>query len=685
MRNVLPILALLFLGTGCDLVGFSLGAMVDQDEEPDFAEKALAQPAAPPLSQPLAVTVETDGQVFTEYEERVKKELNHSNYDKWEALAQDALESTEYFGNGELRSTVLARWLENSMEWDKDGSFEGRLKEWGRRFPDSQLQQLARASWHMELGWKARGSGWARDVTEDGWRVFKEEHDKAEGILEELYAEGFRHPWLFSEWIAVGQANGYTKERIVELYLAGLELDPFYDRLHGNVIWFFQDRWHGQTGDVRKLFELVEKTTAARVGGAAAYAFAARYMMGGEIFANASEFDWAKLRAGYDEYIHLFPTATFNTSYLALAACALNQRAEACALMPQVEQQLGWAPYWTPELVEVWAAWACADGERPHDTPLHVNSIGGDLQAVERLLQEGAAIDALNENGQTALLQAIYHDQWPAAELLVERGASLKVKSGAWPLICLIADEKQPRLVRMMLERGEDPNTHVKGFSLLHNAADEGDVETLKVLLAQPGIEVNPPATEYENSPLACAAAENLLEAMRLLIDHGADLHGEGTPWPPLVNAIDQQQIEAVKLLLEAGADPNRAATNGWIALTAAVDKGNMELVNLLLEKGANVGYGDLDGWTALHMATLNGNKEMLAHLLTVEGASVNAATDSGRSLLHQAVKSDYPELVAFLVESGADITVKDKEGRTPLEYAREQDRDAIVAYLAGV
>jgi uncharacterized protein len=63
------------------------------------------------------------------------------------------------------------------------------------------------------------------------------------------------------------------------------------------------------------------------------------------------------------------------------------------------------------------------------DYPLHKVAIWGDIEAARVLLDNGADINALGEDGDTPLHRAIAGDQTEMAEFLVARGADVTIRN----------------------------------------------------------------------------------------------------------------------------------------------------------------------------------------------------------------------------------------------------------------
>jgi ankyrin repeat protein len=115
-------------------------------------------------------------------------------------------------------------------------------------------------------------------------------------------------------------------------------------------------------------------------------------------------------------------------------------------------------------------------------TMLHEAAINGAVQVLKVLAQAGAALDAKNDKGHTALDRAVIHNQIEAARFLIDRGAICDiltaVKCGAAQHVARLIDSDASLL------QTRDPD----GRSLLQSAMMLGQKDIASVLLAR-GIE----------------------------------------------------------------------------------------------------------------------------------------------------------------------------------------------------
>jgi Ankyrin repeats (3 copies) len=193
---------------------------------------------------------------------------------------------------------------------------------------------------------------------------------------------------------------------------------------------------------------------------------------------------------------------------------------------------------------------------------------------------------------------------------------------------------------------------------------------------------------------LVRAAVNGDLAGIEELLRAGVNVNcttDNGQAGNPLIGAASHGRLEAVRLLLDWGADPNLVVRDEGTPLIVAARDGWTDIVALLLDRGARIDqvypgyYGN-----ALNQASRYGHMGVVK-LLVARGADVNAQ-----------VWDNTEETVEFSGQPGKEqvtrIEVRRKPGgkgewRTPLGMARRgppwdpgptrrRERDAVVAFL---
>jgi ankyrin repeat protein len=145
------------------------------------------------------------------------------------------------------------------------------------------------------------------------------------------------------------------------------------------------------------------------------------------------------------------------------------------------------------------------------------------------LLERGADIDRLADDGSSALELACAEGDLPVVKVLLKRGAVGQIlkasKSGDTPLSAA-ANHKHEDVTLLLLQ-------HV---------------------VLQPGFDINHSRLAGNQPLLCCAAVRGLCRVAEFALDHGADVDVMSADGPPLILAVEQQQVNMVNLLCERGA-----------------------------------------------------------------------------------------------------------------------------------
>ncbi|PYH53511.1 NACHT and Ankyrin domain protein [Aspergillus niger CBS 101883] len=240
------------------------------------------------------------------------------------------------------------------------------------------------------------------------------------------------------------------------------------------------------------------------------------------------------------------------------------------------------------------------------------------------LLDKGAAIDMMNENGFTPLQLAAKIDNCEAISLLLQRCAQVETRSLHWVAFDLL------------VIGGAD------GDSLLHEQAKTSSNTAIAAKLLDQGANIE--ARNYQGySPL---------QSMWLfLLDKGAKMDVETPKGETLLHItppINDDCLDILKLALDFG-------HNGWTPLHQAVFVGTAEYIQMLLSCGA-----DINARATSVMAIVP--RPPLVQLLLDLGADINAMTSEGKAALHLAAERGRETIFRILLEAGADVVTSDDD-----------------------
>ncbi len=182
------------------------------------------------------------------------------------------------------------------------------------------------------------------------------------------------------------------------------------------------------------------------------------------------------------------------------------------------------------------------------------------------------------------------------------------------------------------------------------------------------------------NQLLVAAAHSASLEALRWIIDHGAEPASVGAPQgvPLLHQAARTPTYARLDYFLGLGLDPRQRDTGGNTVLHVAARGGLDErALQLLLSKGLRLTDGNAAGQLPIHLAGLKS-----IDTLVRAGADVDATDGVGRTALHLAAADKRADAVNELVRLGASVFKADTKGRTPLHLAALAGAEPVIDAL---
>lgn len=313
------------------------------------------------------------------------------------------------------------------------------------------------------------------------------------------------------------------------------------------------------------------------------------------------------------------------------------------------------------------------------DTPLNVPENWFKPLTVEILqeqLDAGVDINELTASGSSVLVRAgnsmAGEDVW---QFLIDRGA---------------------RLTEKQLEGREAIFWVTKG----------GTPEAVRLVLAQPGVDVNALDRSRRNAFAHAVRLQPDLQVYRELIKAGVDIHRidktgrtamheaamrtryvhifeffhslglryddlDNNGWDPFLNAAWRNPVYDVVVHLAEYSDIKRVGKDGLnAAMLAAENNPSGKVFSWLLDQGLSVDGRDQNGATALIRS--GRNSAAVASQLLAMGQDVNAVDDHGNTafIMTGYAQTYAPELMRLLAEAGADVHAVNKDGANALMIA---------------
>ncbi|KAL3462147.1 ankyrin repeat-containing domain protein [Aspergillus heterothallicus] len=323
-------------------------------------------------------------------------------------------------------------------------------------------------------------------------------------------------------------------------------------------------------------------------------------------------------------------------------------------------------------------------------TPL-IWAVQHNRTTVLKRLLKGDTWPSDNQNGTTALHQAVSLDNYEALKILIASEADLLIlDSNSDTPLDLAASINNERATQLLIDTNLSatpwPQFERRWQQALAKAV-RAQHEPVARLLLECTTTSAPRRLVSDMANMIMyhiAASHGHCGIIRLLCEYGATPARSPAGSRTLLHPTARNgHVDAMKLALELGADPLMLDTDGMSALHLAAEAGHLSAMDVLLDAGVPVDILATGGSTPLLSAAMGGH-EPAAKLLLDRGADPRKRNTVGFNALDLTIpKHPPPALVALLLASGTDVSPPESEIRmTPLHWAARTGQCDTLALL---
>ena len=348
--------------------------------------------------------------------------------------------------------------------------------------------------------------------------------------------------------------------------------------------------------------------------------------------------------------------------------------------------------------------------------PIHDAAKKGNLQEVQRLINEGVDVDAGDKEGRTALHWAVHKQNTKLTKFLVESGADVNIEDNygrsAFHLASQTSELGYTKALARFLNKYIKKMDRENMKEAIHEAAEAGNLQEVQLLINE-GVDINA-VDKHGWTPLHVAVHKQNVMLTKFLVANGADVniednYGRSAFYLASQTSSLSMQVELTKLLidkvvfvdtkknkemwreeairfadeyrsaevvlkilLENRGDKIRNTKEEVIRFTQNLKSRSTKNFKSLLEKKSS----------PIHDAAEAGNLQEVQRLIN-EGVDINAVDKHGWTPLHWAVHKQNMKLTKFLFESGADVNIEDNYGRSAFYWASQTSELGYTKALA--
>lgn len=206
-----------------------------------------------------------------------------------------------------------------------------------------------------------------------------------------------------------------------------------------------------------------------------------------------------------------------------------------------------------------------------------------------------------------------------------------------------------------------NPNIHLKGYTALHVAAEQGSAETVKTLLKF-GAETEArtePRKETAIHLVSCKGDfESFSNKVHLLVEKHADINAQNVEQDTALHLAICRigTVDAVNVLLKFKSSTELKGRDGHTALQLAISLDREDIATVLLAHSADTNCVDNNGLTPLHLATRSNkiSTEFLVRLIDAT-ADVNKEDGNHHTPLYEAITLGKTDKIRLLLSRGAE------------------------------
>ena len=286
---------------------------------------------------------------------------------------------------------------------------------------------------------------------------------------------------------------------------------------------------------------------------------------------------------------------------------------------------------------------------------------GGHIECIEYLLAHGCRIDEVSDFGITPMMCAaqslLYCDEL-VEYMVAHAGAAVPqrrqldaMESGSWTFFV--------------------------------SAAKGGNLRALEYSLSHLGESVDA-KTEDGSTPLTVASSDGRAEAMRFLLERGANVHAQDRIGDSVVAlAAFSGNVEALRTAIAFGADTATKTPANKSILSLAVGGGNVDAMKLAMGYGFSVDEKGPSSWGPIHTAASAGSVDGIKFVWErCRARDVDIRTDDGETPLLWALSNGHLEAAKYLLSLGADIHATTKKGWNAMMFAAQSGCVPVMEFL---
>jgi hypothetical protein len=286
------------------------------------------------------------------------------DYDKLDSLAAKFRSSGECFADGSCKLGFVYCGVSLATNIP-DVKWEFRLidlSDWVATKPDSITARVALAGALIDYAWKARGTGGADSVSEEGWRLFEERLHEAQTVLSQALELNSSCPVYWSFQLNVARSLSYDKKLFKVMFNQATNACPGHLTHQFQRAVFLLPRWGGEAGE----WEHELRASADQLGGDAGDMLYAQVVwrvhecVGMNNIFDENQLSWPRVDRGFAVIEKKYPESVAARNERAHLAVLAHDKASARKYFDETGGKIDLSAWPSPDHYIRMAKWAYA-------------------------------------------------------------------------------------------------------------------------------------------------------------------------------------------------------------------------------------------------------------------------------------------------------------------------------------
>lgn len=268
----------------------------------------------------------SDGALFFHQGQAIVQDaFNNGNYKLLDDVYNNWCTGKERFPDGRWKLSQYANGLEVNFKawnmWEKDLE---KIKKWQSDFPASESGRFVEGVYWYAYAWRARGSGYASSVSEEGWKIYRDRLKKSKQAFADILRTDRACPAVYARMLDAMVSIGDKEGDLKAVFDKGVKQYPDYHNIYFAMARFYSPKWHGDVNAYDRFARnTVEKTKSFEGHGM----YARLYWLVDspddiqfKQSLNSTPY-WKDLKQAYEDLIKRYPSSIHNLGKFAGVAC----------------------------------------------------------------------------------------------------------------------------------------------------------------------------------------------------------------------------------------------------------------------------------------------------------------------------------------------------------------------------